>query len=87
MQAGGGGGKAIGEANARDFVDDGVNCREHFYGIADAALDAPQDFPPEMNLYNEIHRFGRAGELYIQPCPDHAKLTMLFADMISKNIA
>ncbi len=78
---------AIGEANARDFVDDGVNCLEHFYGLADAALDAPQDFPPEMNLYNEIHRFGRAGELYTQPSLDHAKLTRLFADMVAKDIA
>src|SRR6266568_4735877 len=57
---------AVGEATARDFVDEGVNCIEHFYGIADAALDGLQDFPPEMNLNNEIHRFGRAGELYTQ---------------------
>ena len=57
---------AVGEATARDFVDVGVNCIEHFYGIADAALDGVQDFPPEMNLSNEIHRFGRAGELYTQ---------------------
>ena len=41
---------AVGEATARDFVDLGVNCIEHFYGIADAALDGVQDFPPEMNL-------------------------------------
>ena len=48
---------AVGEATARDFVDDGVSCIEHFYGIADAAFDGVQDFPPEMNLNNEIHRF------------------------------
>src|SRR5439155_11078025 len=30
---------AVGEATARDFVDLGVNCIEHFYGVADAALD------------------------------------------------
>ena len=41
---------AVGEATARDFVDVGVNCIEHFYGVADAALDGIQDFPPEMNL-------------------------------------
>src|SRR5205814_925946 len=57
---------AVGEAKARDFVDLGVNCIEHFYGIADSAFDGVQDFPPEMNLNNEIHRFGRAGELYTQ---------------------
>src|SRR5262245_24215625 len=57
---------AVGEATARDFVDLGVNCIEHFYGVADASLNGIQDFPPEMNYANEIHRFGRAGELYTQ---------------------
>jgi imidazolonepropionase-like amidohydrolase len=78
---------AVGEATARDFVDDGVNCIEHFYGIADAALDGVQDFPPEMNLNNEIHRFGRAGELYTQANLDPAKLDKLLDDMVAKGIA
>ncbi len=78
---------AVGEATARDFVDDGVNCIEHFYGVADAALDGIQDFPPEMNLANEIHRFGRAGELYTQQNLDHAKLSKLLDDMVAKGVA
>jgi len=78
---------AVGEATARDFVDDGVNCIEHFYGIPDAALDGIQDFPPEMNLWNEIHRFGRAGELYTQKNLNHAKLDKLLDDMVAKGIA
>ena len=78
---------AVGEATARDFVDDGVNCIEHFYGVADAALDGIQDFPPEMNLANEIHRFGRAGELYTQKNFDHAKLSKLLDDMVAKGVA
>ena len=78
---------AVGEATARDFVDDGVNCIEHFYGIADAALDGIQDFPPEMNLNNEIHRFGRAGELYTQANLDPAKLDKLLDDMVANGIA
>ena len=78
---------AVGEATARDFVDLGVNCIEHFYGIADAALDGIQDFPPEMNYANEIHRFGRAGELYIQNNFDRAKLTKLLDDMVAKGVA
>ena len=41
---------AVEEATARDYVDLGVNSIEHFYGVADAALDGIQDFPPEMNL-------------------------------------
>ena len=78
---------AVGEATARDFVDLGINCIEHFYGIADASLDGIQDFPPEMNYANEIHRFGRAGELYIQHNFDRAKLTKLLEDMVAKGVA
>ena len=78
---------AVGDATARDFVDLGVNCIEHFYGVADAALDGIQDFPPEMNYSNEIHRFGRAGELYIQNNFDHEKLSKLLDDMVAKGVA
>ncbi len=78
---------AVGEATARDFVDLGVNCIEHFYGVADAALDGIQDFPPEMNYANEIHRFGRAGELYTQSNLNHEKLSQLLADMVAKGVA
>ncbi len=78
---------AVGEAKARDFVDLGVNCIEHFYGIADSAFDGVQDFPPEMNLYNEIHRFGRAGELYTQTNLNREKLSKLLDDMVAKGVA
>src|SRR5436190_12859239 len=78
---------AVGEATARDFVDLGVNCIEHFYGIADAALDGVQDFPPEMNYANEIHRFGRAGELYTQTNLNREKLSQLLSDMVAKGAA
>jgi imidazolonepropionase-like amidohydrolase len=78
---------AVGEATARDFVDDGVNCIEHFYGIADAAFDGLQDFPAEMNLNNEIHRFGRAGDLYTQPNLNADKLAKLLDDMVAKGVA
>jgi imidazolonepropionase-like amidohydrolase len=54
------------ETTAKDYVDLGVCSIEHFYGVADAALEGVQDFPPEHNANNEIHRFGRAGELYTQ---------------------
>jgi len=78
---------AVGEATARDFVDLGVNCIEHFYGVADAALDGIQDFPPEMNYANEIHRFGRAGELYTQKNLNPEKLSKLLDDMVAKHVA
>ena len=76
---------AVGEATARDFVDLGVNCIEHFYGVADASLDGIQDFPPEMNYANEVHRFGRAGELYAQADP--AKLHQVIDEMVAKHVA
>jgi imidazolonepropionase-like amidohydrolase len=78
---------AVGEATARDFVDLGVNCIEHFYGVPDAAFDGIQDFPPEMNYANEIHRFGRAGELYTQANLNREKLSQLLDDMVAKQVA
>src|SRR3989442_2721727 len=78
---------AVAEATARDFVDLGVNCIEHFYGVADAALDGIQNFPAEMNYGNEIHRFGRAGELYIQNNFNPAKMSALLEDMVAKGVA
>jgi len=78
---------AVAEATARDYVDLGVNCIEHFYGVADAALDGIQDFPPEMNASNEIHRFGRAGELYTQKNLNPGKMSRLIDDMVAKGVA
>jgi imidazolonepropionase-like amidohydrolase len=78
---------AVGEATARDFVDAGVNCIEHFYGVPDAAFDGIQDFPPNMNLSNEVHRFGHAGELYLQNNLNREKLSALLDDMVAKGVA
>ncbi|MBM3285657.1 MAG: amidohydrolase family protein, partial [Candidatus Aminicenantes bacterium] len=50
----------------------------------DAALDGIQNFPPEHNADNEIHRFGRAGELYIQPNLNREKLSAVL-DLMVKN--
>ena len=78
---------AVAEATARDYVNLGVNCIEHFYGVADASLDGIQDFPPEHNAMNELHRFGRAGELYIQDSFNQDKLSTLLTDMVARNVA
>ena len=78
---------AVAETTARDYVDLGINCIEHFYGIGDASLDGIQDFPPEHNANNEIQRFGRAGELYIQENFNHEKLSKLLDDMVAKHVA
>ena len=50
----------------------------------DAALDGVQRFPPEMNFSNEIHRFGRAGELYAQADP--AKLAKVTDQMVELHL-
>jgi imidazolonepropionase-like amidohydrolase len=75
---------AVEETTAKDYVELGVGCIEHFYGVADAALDGIQNFPPEHNASNEIHRFGRAGELYIQSNLNKEKLSALLDLMVAK---
>jgi imidazolonepropionase-like amidohydrolase len=76
---------AVEETNARDYAELGVTSIEHFYGVADAALDGVQNFPPEMNYANEIHRFARAGELYAQANPE--KLAAVLDLMVQKHVA
>lgn len=72
------------ETTAQDYVDLGVCSIEHFYGVGDAAIDGIQDFPPEHNANNEIHRFGRAGELYTQANRD--KLMKFVEYMAEKKV-
>jgi imidazolonepropionase-like amidohydrolase len=76
---------AVEETTAKDYAELGVNSIEHFYGVADAALEGIQDFPPEMNYANEIHRFGRAGELYAQADPE--KLHQTIDLMVANHVA
>jgi imidazolonepropionase-like amidohydrolase len=73
------------ETTALDYIELGVTSIEHFYGVADAALDGVQDFPPDMNYSNEFHRFARAGELYAQADPE--KLRMVVERMAEKGVA
>jgi imidazolonepropionase-like amidohydrolase len=76
---------AVEEVTAKDFIELGVDSIEHFYGVADAALDGIQDFPPEHNASNEVHRFGRAGELYTQANPE--KLRAVIDAMVQRHVA
>jgi len=75
---------AVDETTAKDWAEFGVTSIEHFYGVADAALDGIQAFPPDHNANNEIHRFGRAGELYLQPNLNREKLSAVL-DLMVKN--
>lgn len=72
------------ETTAQDYIDLGVCSIEHFYGVADAAIDGIQDVPANHNGSNEIHRFGRAGELYAQANPD--RLKQVVEQMVEKGI-
>jgi imidazolonepropionase-like amidohydrolase len=75
------------ETTARDYAELGITSIEHFYGIADAALDGIQDFPPNQNMSNEVHRFGRAGELYLQHNLNRRKLSDVLDLMIRNHVA
>lgn len=73
------------ETTAKDYIELGVTSIEHFYGIGDAALDGIQNFPPDMNYSNEVHRFARAGELYAQANPE--TLRQIIDLMIERQVA
>ena len=75
------------ETTAWDYAELGVDCIEHFYGVGDAALDGIQTFPPEMNYSNEVHRFGRAGELYIGDNFNPGKMSKLLDLMVANKVA
>ena len=72
------------ETTAKDYIELGVSSIEHFYGIADAALDGVQRFPPDMNYNNEVQRFARAGELWTQA--DRGKLSRIVDMMVAKQV-
>jgi imidazolonepropionase-like amidohydrolase len=72
------------ETTARDYIELGVSSIEHFYGIADAALDGVQRFPPDMNYSHEVHRFARAGELWTQA--DRGKLSQIVDMMVARKV-
>src|SRR5690606_6819148 len=75
---------AVEETTAKDFIELGVDSIEHFYGIADAALDGVQDFPADMNYSDELMRFSRAGELYAQANPE--KLEAVLDAMVAADV-
>lgn len=72
------------ETTADDYIEFGVNAIEHFYGVADAAVNGGQVFPPAMNYNNEIHRFARAGELYGQADP--VRLSAVIERMVAAGV-
>ena len=43
---------AVEETTAKDYAELGVSSIEHFYGVADAALNGIQNFPPDTSYSN-----------------------------------
>ena len=74
------------ETTARDYIELGVTSIEHFYGIADAALDGRAAVSARHELRRR-NRSGsrRAGELYAQADPE--RLRSVIDLMIEKKVA
>ncbi|HEU4564114.1 MAG TPA: amidohydrolase family protein [Gemmatimonadaceae bacterium] len=62
----------------------GVRSIEHWYGIPDAAIPGPQDFPDGYNYDNEHDRFRWAGDLWRQA--DSARLSAVLDTMLAHGV-
>ena len=60
----------IQEVDAMQAAQAGVRTIEHWYGIPDAAIPGPQNFPDYYNYSNELDRFRWAGDLWRQADPE-----------------
>lgn len=74
------------ETNANDCIRLKTTSIEHWYGIPDAALpDGVQNFPPEFNYADEVHRFRYAGRLWREADPE--RLKRVLAGMVQAGVA
>ncbi|MDQ3697776.1 MAG: amidohydrolase family protein [Gemmatimonadota bacterium] len=62
----------------------GVRSIEHWYGIPDAAIAGPQDFPAGYNYDNELDRFRWAGDLWRQA--DSTRLSIVLDSMLARGV-
>ena len=60
----------IQEIDALAAAQAGVRTIEHWYGIPDAAIPGPQEFPLSYNYDNELDRFRWAGDIWRQADPE-----------------
>lgn len=58
------------DVDAADAARYGIRTLEHFYGVADAAIDGVQEFPADFDHNNELLRFRYAGRLWREADPD-----------------
>ncbi len=73
------------DMNAWDNIKAATRSIEHWYGIPDAALNGVQNFPPDMNYSNELHRFRYAGRLWREA--DYDKLQGVLQGMAEAGVA
>jgi imidazolonepropionase-like amidohydrolase len=71
----------IQEYDALDAARIGVRSIEHWYGIPDAAIPGPQDFPAGYNYEDELDRFRWAGDIWRQA--DSARLSAVLDTMLA----
>jgi hypothetical protein len=74
----------IQEHDALDAARLGVRTIEHWYGIPDAAIPGPQDFPYDYNYDDELDRFRWAGDLWRQADP--TLLSMVLDSMLAAGV-
>ena len=74
----------IQEHDALDAARFGVRTIEHWYGVPDAAIAGPQDFPADYNYEDELDRFRWAGDLWRQA--DSARLSAVIDTMVAAGI-
>lgn len=74
----------IQEHDALDAARLGVRTIEHWYGIPDAAIPGPQDFPYDYNYDDELDRFRWAGDLWRQADP--ALLSMVMDSLLAAGV-
>ncbi|HUF25944.1 MAG TPA: amidohydrolase family protein [Gemmatimonadaceae bacterium] len=74
----------IQEYDALDAARLGVRTIEHWYGIPDAAIPGPQQFPAGYSYDDELYRFRWAGDLWRQT--DSTRLSAVLDSMRAKSI-
>ena len=74
----------IQEHDVLDAARFGVRSIEHWYGVPDAAIAGPQDFPADYNYEDELDRFRWAGDLWRQA--DSTRLSGVIDTMIAAGI-
>ena len=62
----------------------GIRSLEHWYGVPDAAIPGPQNFPASYSYDNESDRFRWAGDLWRQA--DSARLSMVIDTLIARGV-